>query len=145
MNALDVVGAICALWIYAFSTLVFISRLADKPMLERWMGIFTFLSAIPLIYLLATASKFNRPSLYSIQIGFMLLWIVVATMVDYIFMFEFRDNLRLVIVYVVLFFAGTGGMLGVASLAGTGWMIAALVLFFVMAGLAFYQRAKTGK
>jgi hypothetical protein len=50
-----------------------------------------------------------------------------------------------VIPYVMLFFAGAGGMLGVSALAGGGWLITAVVLFILMAGLAFYQRAKTGK
>ncbi|MGD2027706.1 MAG: hypothetical protein PVI99_07805 [Anaerolineales bacterium] len=145
MAGANITGAILALWIYVFSIVVFIARLIEKPKLERWGGILTFLSGIPLLVLLLTAHKYDRTVLYYIQIGFMLLWIVVAILVDYIIKLEFRDNLRLVIAYVVLFFAGTGGMLGVASLAGTGWMTAALVLFFIMAGLAFYQRAKTGK
>jgi len=44
----------------------------------------------------------------------------------------------------MLFFAGTGGMVGVASLAGRGWTIAAAVLFLAMGILAFVQRAVTG-
>jgi hypothetical protein len=50
----------------------------------------------------------------------------------------------MVISYVVLFFAGTGGMLGVASNAGHGWSIPAIVLFLIMAALTFIQRAVTG-
>jgi hypothetical protein len=49
-----------------------------------------------------------------------------------------------VIGYVVLFFAGIGGMLGVAANAGRGWNIAALALFLIMAVLTFVQRAVTG-
>ncbi|MEJ2758948.1 MAG: hypothetical protein P8046_10755 [Anaerolineales bacterium] len=75
----------------------------------------------------------------------MLLWIAVAIMVDYVLKVDFRQNLRWVILYVTLFFAGTGGMLGVASLAGSAWMYVAIALFLVMAVLTFYQRAKTGK
>ena len=41
-------------------------------------------------------------------------------------------------------FAATGGMIGVASLAGAGWAIAAVILFLIMAVLAFVQRAVTG-
>jgi hypothetical protein len=49
-----------------------------------------------------------------------------------------------VISYVVLFFAGTGGMLGVARYAGRGWSISAIILFLIMAVLTFVQRAVTG-
>ena len=145
LETLNILGALCAIWIYTFCIVVFIARLRDNPLLERAAGIINFLSAFPLIYLLITANQYNRPILYYVQIGFMLLWILVTLLVDYIFHYHFRDNLRLVIVYVMLFFAGTGGMLGVASLAGSGWMITAVVLFFLMTGLTFYQRAKTGK
>jgi hypothetical protein len=50
----------------------------------------------------------------------------------------------MVISYVVLFFTGTGGMLGVAANAGSGWSILAVILFLIMAVLAFVQRAFTG-
>jgi len=48
------------------------------------------------------------------------------------------------ILYVMCFFAGTGGLIGIASLAGKRWGTAAIVLFLVMTFLAFFQRAKTG-
>jgi hypothetical protein len=49
-----------------------------------------------------------------------------------------------VITYVILYFAGMGGMIGIASKAGQGWMISAITLFFVAGILAFVQRAVTG-
>ncbi len=65
-------------------------------------------------------------------------------MLDYILKFDFRQINWIVISYIVLFFAGTGGMLGVAANAGRGWTIAAGILFLIMAILAFVQRAVTG-
>jgi hypothetical protein len=50
----------------------------------------------------------------------------------------------MVIHFIPLFFAGTGGMLGVAANAGCGWTISAVILFFITAILAFVQRAVTG-
>jgi hypothetical protein len=50
----------------------------------------------------------------------------------------------MLISFVVLFFAGSGGMLGVAAHAGREWSILAIVLFLIMAVLAFVQRAVTG-
>jgi hypothetical protein len=44
----------------------------------------------------------------------------------------------------MIFFGGTGGMLGVASHAGKPWAYSAIGLFLCMAILAFIQRAKTG-
>ena len=50
----------------------------------------------------------------------------------------------LTIAYVTLFFAATGGMLGIAADAGKGWMYGSIALFLVMAVLAFVQRRMTG-
>ncbi len=74
----------------------------------------------------------------------MLVWILVEFLLDYALKIEFRQTQWMVISYVVLYFAGTGGMLGVASNAGRGWTISAVILFLVTAVLAFVQRAVTG-
>jgi hypothetical protein len=91
-----------------------------------------------------TARQLGRPVLYYVQIGLMLVWLLVELVLDYILKVDFRQVRWMVIGYVVLFFAGTGGMLGVAANAGRGWMILTVILFFVMAALAFIQRAVTG-
>jgi hypothetical protein len=51
----------------------------------------------------------------------------------------------MVIGFVVLYFAGMGGMIGIADQAGRGWTISAVILFFIAAVLALVQRAITGK
>lgn len=63
---------------------------------------------------------------------------------DYALKPDFRKSQWAVIIYVTLFFAGTGGMIGVAAQAGPFWTTFAVVLFLVMTGLSFYQRVKTG-
>lgn len=74
----------------------------------------------------------------------MLCFILIELMLDYILKLEFRKVRWMVIPYVTIFFASTGGMIGMASNAGKTWTIIAVALFFIMAGLAFLQRAKTG-
>jgi hypothetical protein len=53
----------------------------------------------------------------------MLGFLAVEFILDYALMVAFRATRVAVISYVMLFFAGTGGLLGVASLAGRGWTI----------------------
>ena len=102
--------------------------------------------AIPLVaYLFLSAGQFERSALYQIQIGLMLAFLLVELLVDYVLKIDFRQVRWMVIVYVPFFFAATGGMVGIASLAGRGWTIAAVVLYLVMGVLAFVQRAVTGK
>jgi hypothetical protein len=97
-----------------------------------------------MIFLLLTAPALERPALYYIQIVCMLAWLVVEALLDYILHVDFRNVRWMVISYVVLFFAGTGGLLGVAANAGRPWSISAIILFLVMAVLTFVQRAVTG-
>lgn len=140
----NLLGAITAIAFFISAILVFAFRLLGKPQYGHWIGYFEFLLAIPLIYLLIQAPQLGRPALYYIQIACMLAWLVVEALLDYILKVDFRRVRWMVIGYVVLFFAGAGGLLGVATNAGRSWSIAAIVLFLVMAILTFVQRAITG-
>lgn len=86
----------------------------------------------------------ERPPLYFVQLGLMIVYFLVELLLDYILKIDFRSVRWMTITYVTLFFAATGGMLGVASHAGRGWSYASIALFLVMAVLAFVQRAVTG-
>jgi hypothetical protein len=100
--------------------------------------------AFPLAYLLIRAPEFDRPFLYYIQIGVMLVWLTVLFLVDYVLEYDFRQTQWMVISFVVLYFAGMGGMIGIATQAGRGWTVSAIILFLIATGLAFVQRAVTG-
>ena len=48
-----------------------------------------------------------------------------------------------VVPYVMFFFAATGGVIGFASQAGKAWTITTVIVFLIMAVLAFVQRGIT--
>lgn len=137
-------GAVVAILFFLSASAVFVSRLVGKPGAGQWIGYFEFLLVVPLIYLLIQAPQLNRPALYYIQIGCMLAWLLVEALLDYVFHIDFRHVRWMVIGYVMLFFAGSGGLLGIATSAGPAWKVAAIALFLVMAVLTFVQRAVTG-
>jgi predicted permease len=110
----------------------------------HWVGIPILLMAFPLGYLLLKAPEFNRPTIYYIQVSTMLVWLIVLFLVDYVLKYDFRQTQWMVISYVVLAYAGLGGMIGIAALAGRGWTISAIILFLIAAILGFVQRAVTG-
>jgi hypothetical protein len=141
---MDLLGAVVAVAFYASAILVFTFRLLGRPGYGTWIGFFEFTLGIPMVYLLQKAPQLDRPALYFIQVGCMLAWLIVEALLDYILKIEFRNVSWLVISYIILFFAGTGGMLGVAANAGRSWSIASIVLFLIMAVLTFVQRAVTG-
>ena len=141
---LDLLGAVVAHVIFISSIVTFAARMIFGLRPGHWVGIPILLMAFPLSYLLQRAPEFNRPFLYYVQIGTMLVWLILLFLVDYVLKYDFRQTQWMVISYVVLYFAGAGGMIGVAALAGRGWMISAIILFFIAAILAFVQRAVTG-
>ena len=144
LEKLNLLGALVAVTFFVSAILVFIFRLLGKPQVGHWIGYFELFLAIPLIYLLIQAPQFDRPALYYIQIGCMLAWLFVELLLDYVLKIDFRQVRWMVIAYVTLFFAGSGGLLGLATLAGRGWTILAVTLFLIMAVMAFVQRGVTG-
>lgn len=141
---LNMLGAIVAHVIFISSIVTFSTRMIFKLQPGHWIGIPILLMVFPLIYLLVKAPEYNRPILYYIQILIMLVWLIVLFLLDYLLKYDFRQTQWMVITYVVFYFAGMGGMIGIASQAGRGWTISAVILFFVAACLAFIQRALTG-
>lgn len=144
LEGTNLAGAIVAVTMSALCIVVFASRLAGRPRIGHTVGWLQFALAVPLVVLLAFAPRLARPWLYYLQVGLLLAFLAVEFALDYALRVDFRRNLRAVVPYVMLFFAGTGGMIGVAALAGRGWTIAAGVLFLASAVLAFVQRFRTG-
>jgi len=141
---LDFLGAIVAHVVFISSIITFVSRMIFKLQPGHWVGTPILLMVFPLGYLLLRAPEFNRPFLYYVQIGIMLVWLIILFLVDYVLKYDFRQTQWMVISFVILAFAGMGGMIGIAALAGRGWTISAVILFFIVAVLAFVQRAVTG-
>ena len=144
LNRTNTLGAILANIINLSTILVFIFRLLEEPEIGHWIGIIVQLSIFPLVYLLYTGRRFNRRRIYFIWIGLMIVFIIVEFIVDWYPKIDFRDNLSIVIPYVMLFFGATGGMIGVTSLAGKRWTIVTVITFLIMFVLAFIQRSVTG-
>jgi len=144
INKVNIIGAGLSLMILIICSLVFIFRLRGKQKVEYWLGWILILMIVPLTYLLITAKQFQRPPIYYIQTGLMIAFLIIELFLDYIYKLEFRKVTWIIVIYLVFFFGGTGGMIGIATLAGRIWMIAAVVLFLIMTTLSLIQRKITG-
>ena len=144
INNLNITGACLSILILIICSLIFIFRLRGNQKVEYWLGLILILMLFPLTYLLITAKQFQRPPIYYIQIGLMIAFLIIELFLDYIYKLEFRKITWITVIYIIIFFSGTGGMIGVATLAGRIWMIAAVVLFFIMTILSLVQRKITG-
>ena len=140
----DKLGGIVSILVLVLCILIFLSRIWGMPGVEIGLGVAFMATAIPFGYLLLRSARWNRAPLYYIQLGAILTFIVLELQLDYIFQIDFRSVKWMTIVYVMFFFAGTGGLIGIAGKAGKKWAYAAIVLFLLMTILAFWQRAKTG-
>lgn len=144
INSVNILGACLSIFILSICSLVFIFRLGGNHKVEYLLGWILILMIIPLTFLLITAKQFQRPPIYYIQIGLMIAFLILELFLDYICTLEFRKITWITVIYIIIFFSGTGGMIGVATLAGRIWMIAAVVLFFIMTILSLVQRKITG-
>ena len=113
IERLNLIGALTAHVIFISSILTFSSRMIFRIGPGHWVGIPLLLMVFPLGYLLLTAPGANRPFLYYIQIVLMLLFIILLFFVDYVIKYDFRQTQWMVISFVVFYFAGMGGMIGV--------------------------------
>lgn len=144
INNLNIIGACLSLLILSICILVFVFRLLGNRKVEYSLGWILIVLIIPLTFLLITARQFQRPPIYYIQMGLMIAFLIIELFLDYIYKLEFRKITWITVIYIIIFFSGTGGMIGVATLAGEIWMIAAVVLFFIMTILSLVQRKITG-
>lgn len=144
METTNIIGAMVTILIYVLIVLVFVARLGGNSRAEHVLGLAVVALLVPLVYLLFAARGSGRSALYLVQLSLMIAYLVAELLLDYVFRLDFRNVRWMAISYVTLFFAATGGMLGVAAQAGRGWMYSSIALFLTMAVLAFVQRAITG-
>jgi len=123
---------------------VFISRILGWLEIERWVGFASSLVIVPLVYLFVVGLRAGRPKIYFVWLALMVLFALFELVVDQILMIDIRSAQWTVVPYVMFFFAATGGMIGVARQAGKAWAITTVIIFLIMATLAFVQRGITG-
>ena len=134
------IGAGTAVVFFCSAILVFTARLAGWFHIYYWSALAEFCLIIPLVFLVITASRQNRPIFYYIQIELMLAWLVLELILSYILNIDIRQLGWAVIGYVALFFAGSIGMISICFRAGKKWGMASVILFTAMCVLIFLQR-----
>jgi hypothetical protein len=123
---------------------VFISRILGWLEIGRWVGFASSLVIVPLVYLFVVGLRAGRRKIYFVWLALMILFALFELVVDQILRIDLRSAQWTVVPYVMFFFAATGGMIGVASQAGKAWAITTVIIFLIMATLAFVQRGITG-
>jgi len=140
----NLVGAITANVYMLLIIAVFISRILGWLEIGRWVGFASSLIIVPLVYLFVVGLGTGRRKIYFVWLALMVMFALFELVVDQILRIDLRSAQWIVVPYVMFFFAATGGMIGVASQAGKAWAITTVIIFLIMAILAFVQRGITG-
>ena len=140
----NLVGAIAANVYILLIIAVFISRILGWIKVEHWVGFASSLIIVPLFYLFVVGLRTGRRKMYFAWLALMVLFALFELVVDQILRIDLRSAKWTVVPYVMFFFAATGGMVGVASQAGKAWTITSVIIFLIMAIMAFVQRGITG-
>jgi len=140
----NLVGAITANVYMLLIIAVFVSRILGWFEIGRWVGFASSLIIVPLVYLFVVGLGTGRRKIYFVWLALMVLFALFELVVDQILRIDLRSAQWTVVPYVMFFFAATGGMIGVASQAGKAWAITTVIVFLIMAILAFVQRGITG-
>lgn len=140
---LNLAGSVIAISNNLLLSAIFLARIFRFKKTEYLLGIIFILSAVPLIFILIKSIELNRALLYYIQLILMLCFIVTELILDYLLKIEFRKDSNIVIPYIVLFYASTGGMIGVAGYGGKLWGIIAIFTFLIMVTLSLFMHFKT--
>jgi hypothetical protein len=122
---------------------VFISRIFGWLEIGRWVGFTSSLIIVPLIYLFIVGLRTGQRKIYFVWLVLMVIFALFELVVDQILAIDIRSTQSAVVPYVMFFFAATGGMIGVASQAGKAWTITTVIIFLIMAIMAFIQRGVT--
>ncbi len=144
MKTANFVGAITADAYMLLIIMMFIARILGWSQAGNWIGISSSIVLIPLVYLFVIGLKTGRRAIYFTWLLLMILFALFELIVDDILKVDLRSTMRVMIPYVMFFFAATGGLIGIASQAGKGWSITTSVIFWILAILAFIQRGVTG-
>ena len=142
-HSIDLLGSIIANVNNILLIGIFLARIYKYSKIENWLGIIFILSIIPLTLMLLESFAFSREGLYYVQLILMMSFIVLELILDYLLKIDFRQNRSFLIPYVTLFYASSGGMIGIASHSGKQWTIITVITFLLMAAASLIMHFKT--
>ena len=145
MNIFDLVFVLCAV---AFNWLiigVFIATKKERPELRAMFGVAFVSLGIPFTIVFIHYLLEGRDPLTMVRFGFVLFYIAVELLLDYILKIDFRQKPLTHVPYIVLEYIALFGLIGIAfSIDRTwGWMVS--ISFWAVLGSLIYLYWGKGK
>jgi len=142
-QVIDIIVVICANIINILIAGIFLSRPAGQIKLERILGIINLSLGIPLLLAVVANIVLNREWWAIVLPVFMISFLIVELILDYIFNFDFRST-RLIWPYLLLFYFSQWMLIGYSFQTGNLLGFITLVTYFLCLGCALYSYSKVG-
>jgi len=140
---INLIGSLIANLNNIFLIGIFLARIYKYKKIEYWLGLLFIASIIPLALMFVEAFEMNRPLLYFIQLILIICFILFELTLDYILKMDFRQNRNILILYITLFYASFGGMIGIAGQSGKYWLIITVITFLIMTFFSLLMHFKS--
>jgi hypothetical protein len=141
MNPFDLIFVLCALLFMWLVSGVYISQKKERPDLVRRFGATSLLLFAPLSIVFLNYLVNGKDTWIMVMFSFILLYMAVEFLLDFVFIIEFRSKPSLHIPYVILFYIALGGFIGISFSIDVTWGYLVSISFWVLLGCLIYLYA----
>ena len=138
VSAYDLVFVLTAVVFNLLIAGIFIARKKEHPELVKILGILWLSLAIPLVIVFISYLIVGRDPWIMIYYGFILLYILVELLFDYILKIEFRSKPILHVPYIILEYIALFGLIGISFAIDPTWGYVVSICFWILLGSLIY-------
>ncbi len=143
VNGSDLVFVLSAVLFNLLIAAIFIAQRAECRNVLRALGITWLLLAIPLAIVFVQYLIAGQPLWILIYFGFILLYMLVELLLDYILKIDFRKRKRTHIPYIILEYIALFGLIGISFAIDRTWGFIVSVSFWILlASLIYLYRGR---
>ena len=143
INPYDLVFVLSAIVFNLLIAGIFIAQKKERPKLVRTFGILWLSLAIPLAVVFIHYLIVGRDLWIMIYFGFILLYIFVELLLDYILKIEFRQKKITHIPYIILEYIALFGLIGISFAIDRTWGFLVSISFWILlASLIYLYRGR---
>jgi hypothetical protein len=143
MSAFDIAFVVCALIFNLLISGIYIATRLEAVRLRILLGRITIGLGIPLSAVFLAYVAAGKPVRTLVYLAFILLYLIVELLLDFILKIEFREKPVLHIPYIILFYTASFGFIGISFSIDTNWGYAVSVSFWgVLASLIYLLSGK---
>jgi len=141
MSAFDLVFVLCAVVFNLLIAGIFVAQKQGKEKLVRQFGVTWLLLAIPLTVVYVRYWMLAKPAWVMIYFSFILFYMLVEWLLDYVFKYDFRSRKITHVPYIILEYIALFGLVGIAFEIDKTWGFVVTASFWLLLGSLIYLYA----